>query len=116
MSTDKMKYKTKIIDGIEYEIETHNFNRKLSDIKIPKGWRLWTAEECIKLHNSLEFRNMLNLEDCWFFIQQPFRFNFEKDYVARFGADSGWANLSCVGYPTGTYSSLGVRFCREVKK
>ncbi|MEK6878833.1 MAG: hypothetical protein AABY22_04460 [Nanoarchaeota archaeon] len=33
-----MKNKTLIIDGIEYETKEHDFNKKLSDIKIPKAW------------------------------------------------------------------------------
>ena len=102
--------KTIKINNIEYETETHDFNKTLSEIKIPKGWRLWTAEECIKLFNSHE--KELNLTDCWFFIKQPFnKFN----YVARFDADSDRASLSCSRYPSDRDDSLGVRFCRELK-
>jgi len=103
--------KTIIINNIEYEIETHNFNKTLKEIKIPKGWRLWTAEECIKLFNSYE--KELNLTDCWFFIKQPF--NKFGNYVARFYADSLWAFLDCYWYPSYRDGSLGVRFCRELK-
>lgn len=108
--------KTKVINGVEYETETHDFNKTLAEIEIPKGWRLWTAEECIKLHNDLSARQNLNLKDCWFFIQQPFVFNKESGFVARFLADSGGAGLGCYGGPTIAYSSLGVRFAREVPK
>jgi hypothetical protein len=51
-----MKTKTKIIDNVEYELETHDFNKKLSDIKIPKGWRLWKPSECYKLYENEEYR------------------------------------------------------------
>ena len=108
--------KTKIIDGIEYECETHDFNKTLSQIKIPQGWRLWTFEECCKLHNNSEWRRKLDLEECWFFIKQPLKINIEKGYVARFFAGSGGACLGADWYPTGAGSSLGVRFCRDVKK
>ena len=105
-----MKKNTIIINNIEYETKTHDFNKTLSEIKIPKGWRLWIAEECIKLFNSHE--KELNLTDCWFFIKQPFnKFN----YVARFVADSYWADLYCSGNPSFRDGSLGVRFCRELK-
>lgn len=104
--------KTIIIDEVKYECETHDFNKKLSEIKIPKGWRLWTAEECIKLHNS-EYKKKLNLIDCWFYIKQPF--NINKEYVARFGASSGWAYLYCIGVPSYSYRALGVRFARDLK-
>ena len=111
---EKSKVRTIIIDGIEYEKETHDFNKKLSDIQIPKGWRLWTSEECIKLHNL--YRKELNIEDCWFFIKQPFEFNKRKDYVARFLANSDGALLNCDGNPSSTYSNLGVRFCRKISR
>jgi hypothetical protein len=111
--TDYVAMKTRIINGVEYETETHDFDKTLSKIKIPKGWRLWTAEECLGLFNSHE--KELNLSDCWFFIKQPFD-KFKNMYVARFGAFSVWADLLCVGGPTNSDASLGVRFCREVKK
>ena len=111
----EIEKKTIIIDGIEYETEDHDFNKKLSDIKIPEGWRLWTAEECIKLKNwNDKNKNKLNLKDCWFFIKQPFDFN--KDLVARFIAGSGWVGLNCYRNSSNSNSDLGVRFCRDVKK
>ena len=110
----EIENKTIKVDGVEYETETHDFNKKLSDIEIPKGWRLWTSEECIKLNNKVKLRKQLNLEDCWFFIEQPFLFN--NKLVAWFSANSDRAYLNCSGGPAYTYSSLGVRFCRSVKK
>jgi len=107
-----MKKDTIKINNIEYETKTHDFNKTLSEIKIPKGWRLWTAEECIKLFNSHE--KELNLTDCWFFIKQPFK-KYQKEYVARFNANSDGANLYCYWDPSNRFDSLGVRFCREMK-
>lgn len=104
--------KTIIIDEVKYECETHDFNKKLSEIKIPKGWRLWTAEECIKLHNS-EYKKKLNLIDCWFYIKQPF--NINKEYVAGFLANSVWAGLNCDRGPSYSDLALGVRFARDLK-
>ena len=106
--------KTLIIDGWEYTIEDEQKGKDFSEIEIPKEWELWTYEDCIKLHNS--HRKELNLEDCWFFIKQPFEFNKENDYVARFYASSGRAVLSCDGGPQVSYSALGVRFKRRAKK
>ena len=103
------------IGNVEYETTTHDFNKKLKEIKIPKGWRLWTAEECIKLHNNLEYRKKLNLEKCWFFIKQPFDLNNKDKSVARFGAYSGGADLNCDGDPSDSNWVLGVRFCRDLK-
>jgi hypothetical protein len=112
--TDLPEIKTTlIIDNVEYETETHDFNKILSEINIPKGWRLWTAEECIKLFNSHEKR--LNLSDCWFFIKQPFN-KFKGKYVAGFDAGSGGAELNCCcWYPAFSDASLGVRLCRNIK-
>ena len=108
--------KTVEINGWEYEIETHDLGSPLEDIKIPKGWQLWTFENCIEFHNNLNLRKELNLEDCWFFIEQLFRFNKKKGLVAGFGAGSGRALLYCDGWPGFSYSGLGVRFCRKLKK
>lgn len=111
--TELPEKKTLIIDGVEYETETHDFNKTLSEIKIPKGWRLWTTEECIKLLNLHE--KVLNLTGCWFFIEQPFN-KFKNTYVARVGANSGRAYLFCYRYPAFRYGALGVRFCRDLSK
>lgn len=106
--------KTITIDNVEYETETHDFNKTLSEIKIPKGWRLWKASDFEKF--TKEDFEILNLKDSWFFIKQPFKFNKKKDYVAWFVAGSVGAVLSCVGVPADRDAGLGVRFCREVKK
>lgn len=108
--------KTVKVGNVEYETETHDFNKKLSDITIPKGWRLWRYDECVKLHNDKKLRKKLNIEECWFFIKQPFKFNEEKGYVARFDANSDGALLYCGGNPEDSGSSLGVRFARDFKK
>lgn len=104
--------KTLVIGDVEYETESHDFNKILSEIKIPKGWRLWTVEECIKLFNSHE--KELNLNNCWFFIEQPFK-KFKNKYVARFCADSGRAYLDCDWDPTIRDGRLGVRFAKNLE-
>lgn len=101
------------VGDYEYETKEHDFNNKLSSIKIPKGYRLWTSEECITFHNDPKLRKILNLEDCWFFIQQPFAFNQLNNLVAWFYAYSGRAVLGCDGGPTYADASLGVRFARK---
>ena len=100
--------------NIEVETEIHDKNKILSEIEIPKGWRLLTVNEITWLFNS-RYKKKLNLEDTWEFIEQPFKFNKKKDYVARFYADSDGAYLGCIGNPDGRDDSLGVRFCRDLK-
>ena len=97
---------------IEVETQIHDRGKKLSDIEIPKGWRLLKAEEIIFLFNNYEKK--LNLSYTWEFIEQPFN-KFKDKLVAWFLADSGRAYLYCGGYPGGSSSSLGVRFCKEIK-
>jgi len=107
------KAKTVIVDNVEYEVEETQKGKKYSEIKIPKGWRLWEPEESVKLYKDKKLRKKLNLEDCWFFVQSRC---FLPKYVARFGADSDRAGLNCYGYPQDSGSGLGVRFCRDLKK
>ena len=107
---------TIIVDGWEYEKETTQFNTKFKDIKTPKGWVLWDYEDCIKLHNDKNLRKELNLEDCWFFIEQPFSLNKEEKLVARLVAYSDWADLYCDGSPDDRCVSLGVFLVRRIEK
>jgi len=96
--------KTKIIKGVEYELETHDFNKILSEIKIPKGWRLLKPSEALMLLELEPF-------DDWFFVEQPLK---NTTTVARFYANSDRAVLNCNWSPASHVTSLGVRFCRDV--
>lgn len=102
------------IGNVEFETETHDFDKCLKDIEIPKGWRLWTYREAIENHNN--HKKELNLKDCWIFIEQPFKENKENGYVAGLYTVSSWAYLYCFWDPSVHVGSLGVRFCREVKR
>ena len=97
---------------IEVETEIHDKGNMLKDIKIPKGWRLLTINEMVILSNN--YSKELNLEDTWEFIEQPFTKN--KEYIARFGADSVGAGFYCGGCPADSGASLGVRFCKDLKE
>lgn len=96
---------------IEVETEIHDKGKCLKDIKIPDGWRLLRVEEIIFLYNN--YKKELNMKDTWEFFEQPFKEN--KEYVARFLADGGRVFLGCYGDPGDLDSSLGVRFCKEIK-
>ena len=101
--------------GIEVEIEIHGKNKTLSEIQIPKGWRLLTSQEVTWLHNS-KYKTKLNMEETWEFIEQPFVLNKKNKYVAWFYAYSDGAYLGYNRNPDYRGDSLGVRFCRSVKK
>jgi hypothetical protein len=100
--------------NLEVEVKIHEKGKLLSEIKIPKGWRLLNFNEIVWLFNS-KYREKLNLQDTWEFIEQPFELNKKKGYVARFYADSVWASLYCFGDPDVRSGSLGVRFCKDLK-
>ncbi|MEK6884780.1 MAG: hypothetical protein AABY22_34430 [Nanoarchaeota archaeon] len=110
MKTKIIKYKGK---KIEVGIEDIEKGKRLDEIKIPKGWKLWTYQMCIDFHNDEKLRKKLDLEDCWFYVEQPFELN--KNYVAGFRAFSDWVVLYCNCVPRGSDTALGVRFWREVK-
>src|SRR3990167_6478828 len=112
MKTKQIKYRGK---KIEVGIEDEQKGKIFSDIEIPECWKLWTHQMCIDFHNDEKLRRELFLKDCWFFVEQPFDFNKNKGYIARFGAYSGWVGLDCYGYPQNSNSGLGVRFYREVE-
>ena len=104
--------KTKIHNGWEYTIEDEQKGKEFSEIVIPKGWELWNPSDCFILCEDEKLRKEFNLKNCWFFIKNP----LNKNYVAWFNADSYGAYLGCYGYPSDSYSSLGVRFKRKVEK
>ena len=104
--------KTKIHNGWEFEIETHDFDKKLNDIKIPKGWELWKPSDCWLLYENKELWKEFNLKDCWFFVFNP----LYNGLVARFSVGSDGAGLYCDRDPSFAYSSLGIRLKRKVKK
>ena len=99
--------KTKIIDNIEYELEQHDNGKKLSEIKIPKGWRLLKPNEAMKLWDLGLLRNN------WIFVENTHK-ELKKKYVAWFYAFSGGASLDCAGNPQNSFSGLGVIFCRDL--
>jgi hypothetical protein len=113
IEAEKNKVKFIVIDGWAYETKEHDFNKKLSEIKIPEGKELWNVSDFEKF--SLEDWNNLNLKKCWFYIKYPFAYN-QFNSVAWFYAGSDWAYFNCYRDPSGSDASLGVRFKRKVTK
>ena len=102
--------KTITINNVEYELEQHDNGKRLSEIKIPKGWRLLLPSEAMMLYE----RGLID-KSFWFYVQQINKEEEKKGNVARFYAGSDWASLSCGGGPSGTVASLGVLFCKDLK-
>lgn len=100
---------TIIIDKTEYELEQHDNNKKLSDIKIPKGWRLLKPWEAQRLWD------LGYLRDNWFYVENTCKEEKDKGNVARFYVYSGRASFICYRSPSNTGAALGVLFCRSIK-
>ena len=98
---------------IEVELEIHDKGKYLKDIEIPKGLRLLKINEIIFLYNN--YKKELNMENTWEFFEQPFTEYKNKNYNARLDAYGSGAGLYCGRDPGDSDSSLGVRFCREIK-
>ena len=103
--------KTKIINNVEYELEQHDNGKNLSEIKIPKGWRLLLPSEAMMLYE----RGLIN-NNFWFFVKQTNKIEKKKGNVARFDADSSRAYFVCDGSDSGRGASFGVIFARDLKE
>ena len=110
---EKNKVDFIVIDGWAYETKEHDFNKELSEIKIPKGKELWLPSECYKFYEDKELRKKLNLNNCYFFVKQIIE---NTSDVARFNAYSFYADLGCGMDSNYSYSTLGVRFKWKVNK
>jgi len=109
----KCKDNTVVINNVEYDIVQHDNGKKLSEIKIPKGWRLLYPSEAMMLFE----RGII--KKGWIYVQNVSNKYKSKDYVSRFYFDKkeAWFDLTFVG-KDGTYDpNLGVIFAKdEVQK
>ena len=107
--------------GISVEIEVHDKNKSFGDLGLKNREKeLLTSEQCIFLANTPKYAKILKMDgsssDDDFFIQQPFNLSRKNGYVARFCACSDFAYLVCDRSSDYSYSTLGVRFIRKIKK
>ncbi len=105
---------------ISVEIEVHDKNKSRDDLDLSKREKeLLNSEQCIWLANS-KYAKQLKMDGSSskddFFIQQPFDLSRKNGYVAWFVVGSDYAVLGCNGGSGYSYSSLGVRFARKIKK
>ena len=99
---------------IEVQIKIHHKNKIYSECEkdLSKGESIPTYEQIQWLRNS-KYKDQLNLDDTWEFVQNPDNISKENNYVARFCAYSDYANLICYRDSDGSISTLGVRFVRK---
>jgi len=102
--------------NIEVEKVIHDKGKDLPSIKLPQGWRLLRFNEIQFLHNNTNYRKLLNLDNTWEFIEQPFEFNKEKGHVTAFYASPYGVSMYSDRLPRGSVPSMGVRFCRNLKQ
>lgn len=101
---------------IEVQTKIHHKNKTYAECEkdLEKGESIPTYEQVQWLRNS-KYKDKLNLDDSYEFVQNPDNISKENGYVARFYADSGYAGLGCGGGSSGSDSVLGVRFVRKTK-
>ena len=99
---------------IEIQTKIHHKDKVYAECEkdLSKGESIPTYEQIQWLRNS-KYKDQLNLEDTWEFVQNPDNISKENGYVAWFYADSGYAYLDCDGGSSNLDSDLGVRFVRK---
>ena len=101
---------------IEVQNQIHHKDKTYAECEkdLIKGESIPTYEQIQWLRNS-KYKDQLNLDDSYEFVQNPDNISKKNGYVARFSADSDCANLDCNGDSSDSDSDLGVRFVRKLK-
>ena len=105
---------------ISVELEVHDKDKSWDELGLKdREKELLTSEQCIWLANSkyskkLKMDGSSSKDD--FFIQQPFDLSRKNGYVARFYANSVYADLGCSEDSDYSGSVLGVRFVKKLIK
>lgn len=110
LESKQHKIKTIIINNVEYELKQHDNNKLLSEIRIPKGWRLLLLSEVMMLYE----RGLIDTS-FWIYVKQTNKEKEKKGRVARCIACSVGAYLYCYRNPSNSNASLGVMLCRDLK-
>jgi len=106
---------------IEIQTKIHHKGKSYNELKKEFGEEY--LEKHLPTYKQLqELRNLehdgkykLGLIDTWEFVKQEDKISRKNGYVARFYANSDYANLDCDGYSSVSNSNLGVRFVRRTK-
>jgi hypothetical protein len=106
---------------IEVEIKVHDRGKSWKELKLSKReTKLLTTEQCILLANNPIYSKILKMDGSSdtddFFIQQPFSLSKKNKYVTELNINSVGISIYCYGNPSYHSNSLGVRFCRKIRK
>jgi len=102
--------------GYEIQSKPHHFNCTLANAMkdLKNGEEVATYEVLQTCRNDEQLRIKLGLVDTWEFVYpNPDKISSDNGYVARFYADSDYANLYCGRVAVNSSSNLGVRFVRK---
>ncbi len=101
---------------IEVQTKIQHKNNTYVDCEkhLSDGESIPTYEQIQWLRNS-KYKDQLNLDDSYEFVQKPDNISKENGYVARFYANSDYADLNCDRNSSYSDSNLGVRFVRRTK-
>ncbi len=107
--------------GIEIQNKIHHKNKSYDDLVKEFGKEFLeenipTYAQLQFLRNSKKYCKKLNLIDTFEFVKQEDEISKKNDYVARFNADWDYCYLGWGGVSGVSYSNLGVRFVRKIKK
>ncbi len=106
---------------IEIQTKIHHKGKSYNQLKEEFGEEY--LEKYLPTYNQLQtLRNLehkgkykLGLIRSWEFVKQEDEISKENGYIARFYANSDYADLVCYENSSGSYSYLGVRFVRRTK-
>lgn len=102
--------------GIEVETKLRKAV-KFKDIKVPKGWRLLTFQDCCFIYDNLYEEIPIGKEIEW--IEHYSKRMKERGYASALDSDwdDGRLDVGGDGYDdvSGGYA-FGVRFCRDLKE
>jgi hypothetical protein len=104
----KIEIQTKIHHkGKSYDELVKEFGKEYLEKNLP------TYAQLQFLRNSNKYKETLGLIDTWEFVKQEDEISKKNNYIARFVAYSGYADLYCFRYSINSNSTLGVRFVRK---
>ena len=103
--------------NIQVQTKIHHKDKTYAECEkdLAKGELIPTYEQIQWLRNS-KYKDQLELEDTWEFVQNPDNISKENGYVAGFCAYSDFVCLGCGGVASVSVSGLGVRFVRKKVK
>ncbi len=101
---------------IEVQTKIHHKSKTYAECEkdLSEGESIPTYEQIQWLRNS-KYKDQLNLDDSYEFVQNPDDISKENGYVARFCAGSDCAYLYCGRDSSYSDGDLGVRFVRRTK-